>query len=875
MAIVPGTRLGPYDITGAIGAGGMGEVYRARDRRLGRDVAIKLLPELLATDQERRAQFEHEAHVLASLNHSHIAQVYGFEEVPTATGGTLLVLAMELVEGETLADRIARGALDVDEASVLLRHVAAALEAAHARGIVHRDLKPSNIKITPDGQAKVLDFGIASRVESDAADATVTTPATAEVRTHGTPLYMSPEQIRGRPIDKRADIWAFGCCLYEALTGRKPFAGTTLAEIFTAILTQEPDWSALPAPTTPSLRRLLRHCLQKDPERRLRDAGDAWIEDVDPAQPGRSESRRPIRAILLGALPWALAALSAVAVLTLAGSTTRTGRPVRHLSVVLPESAPLALASWAPVGEGRPAVALSPNGDVLVYVGLKDGSPVLYERHLDRPDFAVIPGTAGAFNPFFSPDGRWVGFFAQDQLKKADLRAHETVTLCPASNAYGAAWSPDGTIFFSAAFGRVLMRVPENGGPPVEFARSATESYSWPEILPGGTTLLAGRVGQGIVAISVQSGKESPVLGSATHAKYAPSGHLVYGQDGALYAAAFDPDRAAITGTPIAVVGSVRTESRGAAQFSIARDGTLVYVPGASAAAGTFVRVDREGKEAPLGFPTATYGAFQVAPDGRRLVAVVEGSADDLWIFDLERRARTRLTFEGNNTYPIWTPDARWILFASDRTGVQNMFRTRADGTGQTERLLAAPNPQRPYSVSRDGKWLVFSDMTPGGTDIAALALRDGAFTRLVHARFQGSLMMLSPDGQWLAYTSDDSGRSEVYLRDFPDANERLQVSTDGGEEPVWSPAGNELFYRNGQEWMAVPVAGATPLPEVGAPRPIFHGDYLNVPGRSYDVMPDGRSFILIRRMPEPVPTRLNVVLSWFEELRQTVGAPR
>jgi Tol biopolymer transport system component len=880
MTLLVGARLGPHEILGPIGAGGMGEVYRARDTRLGRDVAIKVLPDSFTSDTRRRAQFEHEAHLLASLNHPHIAQVYGLEEAAAERGVSVLALVMELVDGDTLAQRIARSPMPVDEAIGVFQQVAAALDAAHAKGIVHRDLKPANIKVTRDGQAKVLDFGIARMVDPVASDSSELSTITATVwsdGTAGTPAYMSPEQIRGRLVDKRTDIWAFGCCLYEALTGSRPFGGRTLSEMFAAILTQEPDWGALPKATPAPIRLLLRRCLHKDPERRLRDAGDAWIDSGDwvAAVPAAEiPSRRGLRAVAPRLFPWLIAGVIAAAALWVSGRSKLPAHGVRHLSLILPDATALALASSAPVGEGRPSIALSPDGSTLVYTGIHEGQVRLYERRLDRGEHYAIPGTGGAFNPFFSPDGRWVGFFAEDTLKKVGLSGQNAVTLCRAPNPYGAVWYPDGTIYFASSFGRSIMRVSENGGAPESIVESPVQGYVWPELLPNGANLLATRIDEAVVSLSIKSGKEKVLLREGTHAKYVPTGHLIFVREGALFAVPFDAARLAVSGAPVPVLGSIRTESHGGGQFSVANDGTLAYVPGTSAAAGTLISVDRAGKQNPLDFPVATYGTFQVAPEGQRLVIDVQGPTHDLWLFNLVRSVRTRLTFEANNTYPIWSSDGRSVIFASDRSGgILNLFRLRADAPQQVERLVASANPNRPHSVSRDGKWLVFAEGIPGDTIVSVASLLDPGATRVRRMGFRGSLMALSPDERWLAYTSEESGRSEVYLRDFPDALNRIQVSTEGGEEPVWSPKGDELFYRNGQEWMTVAMQLAAPVPVVGRPAVLFRGDYLNVPGRSYDVMPDGQSFILIRRTADTTPTtQLNVVLNWFEELRRDLA---
>jgi serine/threonine protein kinase len=880
VALSAGTRLGPYEILERLGAGGMGEVYRARDTKLGREVAVKVLPEDLARDEGRVARFEREARVLASLNHPHIATLHGFEQE-----ADIRFLVMELVEGEDLATRLKRSPLPLREALRLFLQVAKGLEAAHEKGVIHRDLKPANMEVTQEGTVKILDFGLAKAILPTSAIArgdlsqSPTQSATHHGEIMGTAAYMSPEQAQGRTLDKRTDIWAFGCCLYEALTGKAAFLGETVSDTIASVLRQEPDWRRLPDTTPRPVRGLLGRCLRKDANERLHDIADARIEIEDALSEPPEAAPSAIPPTTLPRwwwrlAPWALAALAVgVAFWSWCRTPTPASSTTKRAVIPLPENVPLALAESAPLGIGRRSLALSPDGSQLAYVANRDGVPQLYLRPMDGFASTAIPGTEGAFHPFFSPDGTWVGFFTSTELKKVSVLGGDPVTLCEARNTLGGSWAPDGKVYFSQAFGSGLYRVPAEGGRPAEIAsRQELYSYSWPEALPPGDTVLVSRTGVGIVAVSEGIAEEITVIKKGHHARYASTGHLIYARGGGLMAVPFDVDRQEVTGTPIPLLDDLRTESMGAAQFSFSLEGSLIYASGSSMAEGTLVMVDRQGKVESLGFPMARWGTFRFAPEGRRVAIVVPGVTWDIWLYDLARRTQTRLTFEGNNGSPVWSPDGKWLAFTSDRTGSRNIFRRLADGSGETEQLTTSQNSQHLADWSADGKWLVFVEYSVDTSyDIWALPTDEPRTPKpLVQTPFRESLMRVSPDGRWLAYTSDASGQFEVYVRPLAGPGGTFQISGDGGEEPVWSPKGDKLFYSEGQRLM---VVSTTTEPDFSAEKPelLFELNYINLPGHSYDIAPDGRRFLFVKAKVQPATTQLMLVVNWFEELKRVV----
>jgi serine/threonine protein kinase/Tol biopolymer transport system component len=887
MTIAAGTRLGSYEVSSQIGAGGMGEVYQAHDTKLGRDVAIKVLPEAFAHDPERLSRFQREAKMLASLNHPNIATIFGLEQ---SNGTSYLV--MELVSGETLQERVKSGPLGIEEALKIAVQIAEALEAAHEKSIIHRDLKPANVKVTPEGKVKVLDFGLAKAFAGDATtedignSPTLSMAATMQGVILGTAAYMSPEQARAKACDKRTDIWAFGCVLYELLTGKQAFYGETTTEILAAVLRGEPDWQALPASTPGKIRDLLRRCLQKEMNKRSRDAGDARIEieealaapttlGATSAFPGTKDWRQ--------FLPWAsglvLSVVVGVAIWNLKPSPSP--QPVSRYVITLPPGQQLAGL------ENGPAVTLSPDGTHLAYVARQGGTEQLYLRALDSLEAKPIPNTEGATQPFFSPDGQWVGFFAGGKLNKVSVSGGAALTLANAATPRGASWSSQGTIAFSPTSGSALQQVPDAGGVPQPLTRfeKGDISHRFPEFLPGGKAVLFAGGPTGINSINSQVAVQLLVTGErrnliqGTGPHYAPSGHLVYAQGGSLMAIPFDSKRLTATGAAVPVVeGVLQSLSSGAAQYSFSATGSLVYVSGdlQSAAQSKLVWVSRNGAEQPAAAPAHVYMAPRLSPDGRRVGLSILDREAQVWLYDLSRETLTRLTFEGNaNLNPVWTPDGKQIAFESNKEGPLNLFWQLADGSGGLERLTTNEYIHAPLSWSPDGQLLAFIEVNlTTGLDIWVLRLSDRKAQPFLRTPFNEGAPRFSPDGHWLAYISDESGRYEIYVQPYPGPGGKWQISTDGGMDPVWNPNGKELFYRSGDKMMAVDIV-TQPSFAAGKPRVLFEGQYEPAPFpiANYDVSPDGQRFLMLKPSgsAEAAPTQINIVLNWFEELKQKV----
>ncbi len=910
MALATGTHLGCYEVVAPIGAGGMGEVYQAHDTKLGRDVAIKVLPEAFAHDPERLSRFQREAKMLASLNHPNIATIHGLEQ-----SGYTSYLVMELVSGETLAERVKAGPLGIEEALKIAVQIAEALEAAHEKSIIHRDLKPANVKLTPEGKVKVLDFGLAKAFVGDTStedmgnSPTLSMAATMQGVILGTAAYMSPEQARGRAVDKRTDIWAFGCVLYELLTGRQAFHAESTTEILAAVLKEEPNWQALPASTPVKIRDLLGRCLQKDKTLRLRDAGDAGIEIHAALTAPHSESSGiAVPGKVISALSWRTLIFTLFGALMLGGLVT--GIAVWNLK---PSPAPSTLtvsrtAINLPPGQqlagldGGPAVSLSPDGSHLAYVARQNGTQQLYLRAMDSLESKPIPDTEGAVNPFFSPDGQWLGFFSTGKLKKVSLNGGAAITLGDAASPNGANWGSNGMIAFALTINSVLVQVPEAGGPtqPLTHFVRGEVTHRWPEFLPGGKSVLFAAGTNGInfsnaqIAVhSVGTGERRNLL-PGTQPRYAPSGQLVYSQGGNLMAVPFDPQLLAVTGPAVPVVeGVLQSTIYGDAHYSLSVTGSLVYVPGGvESAQRKLVWVSRNGTEQPLAAPAHPYLNPRLSPDGLRVAVTIEEEEDQIWLYEPARETLTRFTFEGSLNNPsVWTPDGKWIAFSSNRQGVQNIFRQPADGSGSAERLTTGDYAQIPMSWSPDGKLLSFFEVNPTtGYDLWVQRM-DGPATSsgqapstgsgqarnaqlFLRTPFNESVPKFSPDGRWLAYVSDESGRYEIYVQPYPGPGGKLQISTEGGTEPVWNRSRRELFYRNGGKMMAVDIA-TQPNFAAGKPRMLFEGKYQPSPGTApnYDVSPDGQRFLMLKpvEQAQSAPTQINVVLNWFEELKRRV----
>jgi eukaryotic-like serine/threonine-protein kinase len=890
----------------------MGEVYRARDSKLNRDVALKILSEVFALDPDRLARFQREAQVLASLNHPNIGGIYGFEE---SNGVQALVL--ELVEGPTLADRIAQGSVPLDEALPIARQIAEALEAAHEQGIIHRDLKPANIKLRPDGTVKVLDFGLAKALDpsSGAIDTsqspTITSPAMTRMGIiMGTAAYMSPEQARGKAIDKRSDIWAFGCVLYEMLTGKRAFGGDDVTDTLARVLMKEPEWLALPPSTPPAIRKLIRRCLAKDRRERLSDAADARLE-INETLTAPSGDALPATTLLARVPLWRRAVAPTLS-LVLGGLTvglavwflTRPTPPrVTRLTATPSGSAALSVSGFPP------AVAISPDGTRLAYVGA--GAQQIVVRALDQIQPTTLAGLGAPGGLFFSPDGQWIGFFdGVTALKKVAATGGSPTTISRiVGNPVGASWSTDETIIFATNDpGSGLLRVAAAGGQPEVLTMpnlgQGELDHGAPQVLPGGQAVLFSILTTGgpqIAVLNLTTREQKILIRGGLGAWYVPTGHLVYGVDlaGPLRAVGFDVRRLEVVGTPVPVLDEVKTVTN----RSLALDGTLVYVAGGAEAQPTFtlVWVDRQGREQPLKAPPRLYRYPRLSPDGSRLALDLGFQERDIWIWDFARETLTRLTFDPRlDSHPAWTPDGQRLVFRSTRGGPSNLFWQAADGTGAIERLTENSNNQQfPGSFSPDGTRLVFrEETTTTGADLMVLALEGGRRTSprsqgvggrgssttsevrpLVRTSFNELNGEISPDGRWLAYESDESGQEEIYVRPFPDVDRgRWQISTGGGNRPLWARSGKELFYRAlGGAVMSAAVEGGSAF-RAGNPTRLFEGRYeigAAQSGRTYDISPDGQRFLMIKvdagSDETATPPSIVVVQNWHEELKRLV----
>jgi serine/threonine-protein kinase len=902
----------------------MGEVYRARDSRLKRDVALKTLADSVAADPDRLARFQREAEILASLNHPHIAAIYGLEE---AQGTHALIL--ELVEGETLAERIRQGALPVRDALAVGRQVAEALEAAHDHGVVHRDLKPANIKVTPDGVVKVLDFGLAkladpldARRRPDAsASPTMTSPlATRAGVLLGTAAYMAPEQAGGRPVDKRADVWAFGCVLYETLTGVRAFGGEDVTETLGFILAKEPDWDRLPADTPSSIRRLLHRCLKKDRAERLRDAGDARLEIAEVMAAPAAEAPPPTP---VGAAP-PLSARRRLAAygggLALAGSllggalvwlVTRADRrdaplPVNHVVIdVAPAERLRALPADDSTGYlSRTAIALSPDGRSLVFSGVRGDQQQLYVRPLDRPDAVALAGTDGGNSPFFSPDGQWVGFWAGGALKKVPLAGGPPVTIAQTESISGASWGADDRIVFAHQFSG-LWRVAAAGGALEALTKLDPEkreqSHRLPQLLPGGEAVLFTVTRRTypkwdlddaqIVVQSLSGGTRRVLIEGGADAHFVPTGHLVYMRRGVLMAVRFDLARLHVVGGSRGALADVmqaanlwlRPLESGAGQISVSLDGTLAYLPGGPAPEQSLslVWVDRMGRIEPLAVPPRWLAAPRLSGDGQRVAFFSFGYDRSIWLYDLARGSLTKLAGIGDVAWPVWAQDDARLVFLKDSAagGGVNLFSMAADGSGTPARLTTSDLDQWPTSVSPDGQMLAFIQTSPRTTDFDVWTVPltgKGQPRAVLDTPSNERQAAFAPDGRWLAYTSDESGRDEVWIQAFPDLGRKRQVSTSGGEGPAWRADGRELFFQSPGRTRMMAVPMETGLP-VGVPEVLFEGNWVltGSVARSYDVTPDGRRFLMVQRDNRPpiAARRILLVQNWFDELRRLVPA--
>ncbi len=884
----------------------MGEVYKARDTKLGRDVAIKILPDAFVSDPERVARFQREAKTLASLNHPNIGGIHGLEE-----SGGVTALVMELVEGEDLSQRIARGAIPIDEALPIARQIAEALEAAHDQGIVHRDLKPANIKVRQDGAVKVLDFGLAKVMDPPASSPgvsqspTITTPAMTQAGVIlGTAAYMSPEQAKGRPADKGADVWAFGCVLYEMLTGKRAFEGKEVSDVLASVLAREPDWTVLRRELSPVLGIVLRRCLHKDRKQRIRDIGDVSLAltgafDTTPETAQAPEARR---SLWRRAMPVAAAfVLGGLLVTLIARSRPPSDEP--RAVTTFPHDVP---PDQTFRSNGRVVLALSPDGRHFVY----NTERGLYLRSMDTLEARVIPGTEtgqgrkGSLQelagPFFAPGGERIGYFEDGQLKRIDMRGGAPFAICAAAPSFGASWGPDNTILFGQVKG--IMRVSANGGlPQLVVPAKEGEFVYGPQLLPGGDAILftstteigSNRWDTAQVVVQSLSSPERTVLWQGSDARYVATGHLLYVQDDVLLSVPFDPGRPARLGGPEPVVNGVvragdQTRQTPAANYGISDNGTLVYLTGrgfgSQSPLGTLIWVDRRGREELLGAQKLRYSAPRLSPDGTRVAVEARNPQSGVWIWEIRRGLFTQFTSPGG--LPIWSRDSQRLVWASSRGGgLSNLYTQMANGTGGVERLTDSPKSQRPHSFTTpDSTELVIAEADPtrgdGSAVLAILPMRgDRRVAALGQPAIPGINADISRDGRWIAYESMEGGQAQVYVRAFqPLSERRVQVSTNGGREPLWAPNGRELFYLAPDgTLMGVPIEAGTGEP--ATPKAVIAaGAYYTEAafhrGRSYDISEDGARFLRIK-IDESGPEesadsrRFVIVENWTEELKR------
>ncbi len=913
--VAPGAVLaGRYDILELIGAGGMGEVYRAVDKSLDRHVAVKVLPAAFIEDEERLARFEREAKLLAALNHPHVAAIHGLDRSDDRR-----FLVLELVEGETLRGRLERGPLPVEDAVTICRQVAEGLEAAHARGIVHRDLKPGNIMLTRDDRAKILDFGLAKAAAAETTgidienSPTITGRVTKPGVILGTAAYMSPEQARGRTVDKRTDIWAFGCVLYECLTGEQAFRGETVSDTLAHILKGEPDWGRLPAGAPPHIRSLLGRCLEKDPKERLHDIADARIElrmaprlpdDALPAAATRG--RRPAALAVVGAAALIIGALIGPLVRRSLVPKARPGSgPVVRSSIGIPSGHSLGGGSLHKTLSGRPSrteMAVSADGRLLVYSASKEGpgprsAPSLYLRKLDEFEARPIKGTEGGLCPFLSPRGDWVGFWADGKLKKIPSEGGIATDLCDVPRPFGFSWGDDDRIVFCRDRGTGLMRVPASGGIPEVLTvpdRSREEyAHYLPHALPGARGVLftikrhPWDPEPRMAVLDIGSGQWQVLLENAADGRYAATGHLVFLRQGTLMAVPFDADRMTITGQAVPVVAGVEqtlntTESyndTGAGQFDLSASGSLIYVSGGIEpdAKNSLVWVDEKGRAEPIVAFKAPFFSTRLSPDGRRIAYTLLGmGGHSVLIHDLDRGMATRLTTEGMAAWALWTPDGERLVFDWLETGVPNLYWQAADGGSPKERLTESEFFHWPGSLSPDGSTLAFvEEREETGPDIHFLDLRDRRTTPFLNSRFYEGYPQFSPDGRWIAYVTDESGQREVYVQALSGRQGKWRISHEGGRWPLWAPDGRRLYYRSdrsGDQVWAVDV-GAGPDFSAGRPRLLFspEGYSRGSPVGTWGISRDGRRFLMVKLEDRPVQPVAEIILvqNWLEELRR------
>ena len=891
MTLSKGTRFGPYEILAPLGAGGMGEVYRARDARLGREVAVKVLPAELASDADRLKRFEKEARSASALNHPNIVTIFDIGQADSVS-----YIAMELVEGTTLRELLLAGSLPLKKILQIAAQVADGLAKAHEAGIVHRDLKPENVMVTEDGRVKILDFGLAKVAQPDSDTAASVSPTitrgTEPGIVMGTVGYMSPEQASGHPLDFRSDQFSFGSVLYEMATGRRAFEGNTKPEILAAIIRKEPQPigavnSEIPVP----LRWIVERCLSKDSRERYASTVDLardlasvrqHVSELSGGASALSPGTRPARRGLL-----TLIGVTAALLLGLVSGFLIWGRRIGSLE---PQPSPRLNMTFpfeqSPMLAESPIFALSPDGTRLVYAGRGPQGRLLYVRAMDRFGSTAILGTEDGVSPFFSPDGQWIGFWADRKLKKVSLAGGRPLTLCDVTTLRGASWAGDGDILFSPYGNAGLFRVSDRGGDPKAVtkldAQKGEFTHRWPRILPGGKAAiftvndLTGNYDKARIGVlQLDKGEWRTLLEGGTDARYVPTGHLVYLRSGSLFAVPFDLKQLAVTGPPVPVLNGVHSHGgAGFAFYDFSAAGSLVYVPlDPKELEAELVWVDRKGAATPLTDIRRPYGDPRISPNGKRL-AVSAGHPDsDIWILDLTRGSWDRLTSGGFNASPVWSSDGERLAFSSNRNGSINTFWMPTDRSSPPEQLTKSDTWTSPLSGSPDGRTLLIEQQLPAtGFDVLQLSWdRERTLRPFLQTSANETNTSFSPDGRWIAYQSDESGRPEVYVTTFPGPGGRSQVSTDGGTNPVWSHDGRELFYRSGGK-MIVASVETRPKFSAGLPKPLFELTNLT----DYDVAPDGKRFVFIRTGGEDAaPRSFAVIVNWFDDLKRRMSAEK
>lgn len=879
MAMQTGAKLGPYEIIAALGAGGMGEVYRALDPRIGREVAIKVLPPAFADDADRLARFEQEARAAGRLNHPGILSVY---DVGHEKGVHYLV--SELLQGETLREKLGSPLPQRKVVDYSLQ-IAKGMTAAHDKGIIHRDLKPENLFVTDDGRVKILDFGLAKLTQTENIPAELSKLETgAQLSAAGMILgtigYMSPEQVRGKPSDARSDIFAFGAILYEMISGKRAFHGETSADTMSAILGKEPPELSDTNPNfSPAMTRIVEHCMEKNPAQRFQSMHDVafYLETLS----GVSTTAITSPAVVPGHsriktfLPWLAAAVMAVVAFVAWVSSSRN-EVVERENAVMRSLIPLE-TNQRSIFNAYGSIAISPDGRSVVYTGVEKQEIRLYLRNLDTFESKPIPGTEGGRAPFFSPDGRWLGFLTQHHLKKVQLSGDTPVTLCRIANARGASWGDDGTIVYSPFYYAGLNKISANGGTPQPLTKvdkaHEERNHRWPFLLPGGKVALF-TIGIGgswsdarIGAVHLETGERKVVLQGGFGARYLPTGHLIFGRGDALYVIGFDPEKLQTTGDPILLVSGVSDNGAGSLEYAFSQNGILITLPAGLTydEGGTLALLNRKGEKISFALDSVVLNDPQLSPDDNRLAGF---RGFEIWIYDLQRGTSTRLTSGSRTGWPQWTSDGKRVTYASERLGFWNPFWRAADGSDQEESVVTNDSILNPSDWSPDDKkLLLYRDSQQTDSDLMIFDSTDGTLREFVATPATEIDGVFSPDGKWIAYSSDESGRSEIYVRSFEGPAGRWVVSTNGGTGAMWKQQ-NEIIYREGEKVMHVPIQ-TTPSFSAGNPELLFQGHYLQM-----DVTSDHQRFITIVPKEKEKQDHINVIVNWFEEVRKLAPLP-